>query len=299
MGVIDITGDTTGTIDADDTGTITGDLDSDADGPGTPTWSISDPADFGVATVDATGNWTYDLDESNAAVQALEFGDSLTDTFTVQAVDGLDLGTEEITITIEGVCFVAGTLIDTAKGPRPVEELCPGDLIRTVDRGFQPLRWVGRMSVARDQMMANPKLRPVCIRAGALGRGRPTQDLYVSRQHRVLVRLAPTEAGGERTEALVPAIKLVGRKGIEQDSRFRDLTYYHLLFDRHEVVFSNGAPSESLLPGPVARDALPLTALEEVRALFPEILEKASTPARAIPRRDGEMRRALETLDLK
>ena len=36
----------------------------------------------------AAGVWTYTLDNSNAAVQALNVGDTLTDSFTVTTVDG-------------------------------------------------------------------------------------------------------------------------------------------------------------------------------------------------------------------
>ena len=36
----------------------------------------------------AAGVWTYTLDNSNAAVQALNVGGTLTDSFTVTTVDG-------------------------------------------------------------------------------------------------------------------------------------------------------------------------------------------------------------------
>ena len=36
----------------------------------------------------ADGVWTYKLDNDNSAVQALNVGDTLTDTFTVTTIDG-------------------------------------------------------------------------------------------------------------------------------------------------------------------------------------------------------------------
>jgi VCBS repeat-containing protein len=54
---------------------------------------------YGTATIDATGNWSYTLDDANPAVDALNVGDSLIDTITVQTVDGT---TQDITITISG-----------------------------------------------------------------------------------------------------------------------------------------------------------------------------------------------------
>ena len=47
------------------------------------------------------------------------------------------------------------------------------------------------------------------------------------------------------------------------------VTYLHLMFDRHEIVFANGAPSESFFPGDEALDALAQAAREEMFELFP------------------------------
>ena len=47
----------------------------------------------------AAGVWTYTLDNTNSAVQALNAGGTLTDTFTVTTVDGT---AQLVTITING-----------------------------------------------------------------------------------------------------------------------------------------------------------------------------------------------------
>ena len=79
------------------TPTATGDLNaSDVDNPadawtavGTATASASG---YGTFTIDAAGVWTYTLDNSNAAVEALNVGGTLTDSFTVATVDGTSAG---------------------------------------------------------------------------------------------------------------------------------------------------------------------------------------------------------------
>ena len=86
------------------TPTATGNLNStDVDNPpdawtavGTPTASASG---YGTYTLTAAGVWTYTLDNSNATVQALNVGGTLTDTFTAITVDGT---AQLVTITING-----------------------------------------------------------------------------------------------------------------------------------------------------------------------------------------------------
>ena len=63
---------------------------------GSPTASVNG---FGTFTLTGAGAWTYTLDNSNAAVQALNAGDTLTDSFTVTTVDGT---AQVVTITITG-----------------------------------------------------------------------------------------------------------------------------------------------------------------------------------------------------
>ncbi|RBP79296.1 VCBS repeat-containing protein [Shewanella putrefaciens] len=53
----------------------------------------------GSFTLTASGDWTYVLDNSNAAVQALKTGESLTDTVNVNSIDGTQ---HTITVTING-----------------------------------------------------------------------------------------------------------------------------------------------------------------------------------------------------
>ncbi|SNR58911.1 Hint domain-containing protein [Paracoccus sediminis] len=168
-------------------------------------------------------------------------------------------------------CFAAGTTIVTAAGPRPVESLSPGDLIVTRDNGPQTLRWQGRTHVTRDGLDMRPNLRPILIRAGALGSGRPVSDLVVSPQHRVLVRSRIAHRLFQNAEILVAAKHLVGLPGIEITVPDDGVAYVHLLFDRHEIVLSNGAWSESLYTGPQALASVGDAARREILALFPEL----------------------------
>lgn len=170
-------------------------------------------------------------------------------------------------------CFTAGTLIRTAQGERPVEDLALGDLVWTRDNGLQPIRWIGRRVLRPAELAAQPNLRPIRIKAGALGAGQPARDLVVSPQHRILVRSAIAVRMFGAAEVLVAAKQLLSLPGIAIDEAARDVTYLHLMFDHHEVLVSNGAETESLYPGPVALAALGEAAAAEIHALFPELCE--------------------------
>ena len=164
------------------------------------------------------------------------------------------------------VCFVAGTLIQTDRGERPVEDLVAGDRVMTRDRGYQSVRWAGRVEVA-----PGPATWPVRITAGALGDGLPARDLRVSPQHRVLVSGARLQLAMSLPEALVPARHLVNGSTILREAGDLPVSYHHLLFDRHEVIYSEGVPTESFHPGRWGLGVLAEEARAEVLALFPAL----------------------------
>lgn len=135
------------------------------------------------------------------------------------------------------VCFDAETRIATPRGQRRAADLQPGDMVVTVDRGAQPLRWVGRREV-----VGRDALTPVVIREGALGNGAP---LRLSQQHLVMISAARAEVFFGFPEVLVPIRALVDGRAIRFAPAPR-ITYVHLLLDRHEILLAEGAPCESL-----------------------------------------------------
>lgn len=166
-------------------------------------------------------------------------------------------------------CFGRGTFLDTVHGQIPVEDLRVGSLVRTRDRGFQPIRWVGSVEVST--LADAPQFRPVRIRPNALGKTRLTSDLLVSPQHRVLVRSRIAQRMFGTDEILVAAKQLLEVEGIEIAHDLRSIEYFHILFDNHEVVFSNGAETESMHTGPEALRAVGPSARAEIFTLFPEL----------------------------
>lgn len=191
------------------------------------------------------------------------------------------------------VCFVRGTLIETDRGAIPIEDLTQGQLILTRDHGYQPLRWIGSMRLGHAEVAVSPHLRPIRIRAGALGDGLPLADLMVSPQHRVLVKSRIAERMFGADEVLIAAKHLTGLQGIYVAQDLEQVEYWHLLFDDHQIILSNGAATESLYTGPEALKSVSEAARKEIFALFPELrdLDYHALPGMARPSVPGRRAR--------
>ena len=167
-------------------------------------------------------------------------------------------------------CFTPGTLIATPRGERRVESLREGDRIITRDNGIQEIRWVGHKALMGRDLRHAPHLQPVVIQAGALGNGLPERDIMVSPNHRMLVAGERTLLHFDEGEVLAAAKHLIGAAGVHQVEAAR-IDYVHFMFDRHEVVLSNGAWTESFQPGDYSLRGIGAGQRAELLELFPEL----------------------------
>ena len=162
----------------------------------------------------------------------------------------------------EVICLASGTRIATISGDRLIEDLVAGDLVLTMDRGYQPIRWIGS-----SKRSATGDLAPILIRKGALGNDR---DLRVSPQHRMLLQGWQAEMLFGEEEVLATAKSLVNDHSILRDEG-GEVEYFHMLFDTHEIIYAEGAPSESFHPGEQGWKALDKATRDEILMLFPEL----------------------------
>ncbi|MDF1668483.1 MAG: Hint domain-containing protein [Roseovarius sp.] len=181
-------------------------------------------------------------------------------TYTAASTAG---GSDTGFVLVDSVpCFVAGTLISTPDGNVPVEQLEPGDLVHTQDDGPQPLRWIGSRNVA-----AKGEFAPIRIAANTFGEH---DTLMLSPLHRVLIRDSLAELLFGESEVLVAARDLVNDHSV-RPVEGGTVTYVHILFDRHQVVYSEGLATESFFPGPQTTKSFEEDILREICTLFPEI----------------------------
>lgn len=197
------------------------------------------------------------------------------------------------------VCFAAGTMILTADGYIPVENIGIGDRVFTKDHGHVPVSWVGSRKVSAELLLAFPNFRPIRISAGSLGEGLPTSDLLVSPQHRILIRSKIAQKMFGTTEVLVAAKQLLQIEGIDVADDVASVEYFHFMCNEHEVVIANGAETESMFTGPQALKSVGRAARAELFALFPELSDAGYEPrgARVLP--SGRMGRKIVSRHLQ
>lgn len=164
-------------------------------------------------------------------------------------------------------CYAAGAEIETPRGRRAVETLRAGDLVTTEDGRSIPIAWIGKSHYARQRAAREERLRPVHVSAHAFGPGMPDRELVLSPQHRVVVSgpLCELLFGTERV--FVSARHLTGFAATLPDPE-TDVTYFHVLLERHEIMMANGLPTESLQPARRMIEALSDEAREGLMAVI-------------------------------
>ncbi|MDD2877335.1 MAG: Hint domain-containing protein [Acidiphilium sp.] len=186
------------------------------------TWTQNAGTTGGILTLDSASN--VDLSELTLAT-----GTFSTSQFSITTDS---VGGTEITVA----CFHAGTRIATPAGEVAVETLAIGDRVITADGSHKPVKWLGRRTYSGRFAAGKTHLLPIRFTPGALGNGRPRRDLWVSPQHAMLI-----------DGALIPAACLVNGASIIQETRVERIEYVHVELERHDVIFAEGAASETYI----------------------------------------------------
>jgi len=172
-------------------------------------------------------------------------------------------------------CFTPGTLMSTPTGEVPNEELDPGDLILTLDNGYQALRWIGSTT---QRAIGNHA--PDWIKKTTLDN---TRNLCISTDHRRLSIGWKTELHFANAEGLGTAKSPI-KNCFTISERPHFIEYDHLLFDTHQIIKAEGSLSESSHPGKSAWDGFGHETREAILPLSPE-LERCGRTAYGPPYR--------------
>ena len=150
-------------------------------------------------------------------------------------------------------------------------------------------------------MLADPKLKPVLIKKGALGNNLPERDMLVSPNHRMLIANENTQMLFDEREVLVAAKHLVGQPGVHQLDTL-GTEYIHVMFERHQVILGDGAWTESFQPGDQTIGGFDAEQRDEIFKLFPSLANEKGRRAYASARQSlkaFEARTLRETMGSK
>jgi hypothetical protein len=196
--------------------------------------------------------WVLTLDGEPDASLTLDFDHFWDDDLQVEDLTDRVIGDTDVLPPDdpydEPICLTAGTQIETARGLVPAAALREGDLLRTLDAGWQPVRAVLRRWFPRAELRADPAVRPVHVPAGALGDGLPWRDMRVSLQHCFLA----VDPAGRAPDGLIRARHLADMLHLAEiiEAPGRGESYVHILLDAHHLVRAEGVWTETIFAGP-------------------------------------------------
>jgi hypothetical protein len=157
-------------------------------------------------------------------------------TWFVDAVSDGGTGTDIFLSSV--VCFLRGTRILTPGGEVPVEDLASGDCVVTVSGAERPIKWIGRRGYITRLVSqhARDNVLPIRFARGSLGDALPKRELYVSPEHAMCL-----------DGVLIRARHLVNGASIAYCDSFSKIEYFHIELPTHDVIYAEGAASESWL----------------------------------------------------
>lgn len=143
---------------------------------------------------------------------------------------------------LEAIGFVAGTRVATPMGYVAAELLSVGDRVLTAEGHHARLVWVGLTRVPASGGNA-----PVRFDTGVLNNMRP---LRLGQGHRVRVSGWRAELLFDADAVLVTAQTFVNGLDVLIDRTMEEVTYIHLMFERHEIILAENVACETLRAGP-------------------------------------------------
>ncbi|WP_417722824.1 Hint domain-containing protein [Salipiger sp.] len=160
--------------------------------------------------------------------------------------------------------FARGTLIPTVRGPVAIEDLLPGDYVRTL-AGAQPVVWIGSTTyvpgVLDDHTTIAELTRVTC---DAFGPGKPASDLLAGPAARMVLHRPRLKALIGQDRLLVPLADFADGDRIVTVTPGGAVQLYHLMLQHHATLHIGGIEMESYHPG----KALNAASDPELRRMF-------------------------------
>lgn len=163
-----------------------------------------------------------------------------------------------------------GGLLATDRGVVAIEDILPGDQVKTISNGFQTVLWRGSMSIVPNSPIHSERhSKLVRVAADALGIGRPMPDLLLGPYARLYHRSPALQRVTGHDAAFVPVQDFVDGINVVEIEPQTAVEVFQIGFSGHERFAVNGVEIDSQNPG--ARHELGLRGemLDLYMTLFP------------------------------
>lgn len=168
--------------------------------------------------------------------------------------------------------FARGTIFATERGPVAVEDILPGDRVRTIEDGFQPLLWRGSTTIVPGATGQSPQMGSLTrIAADSLGVARPMPDLVLGPKARLYHRTEAVQRITRADGAFLPVRDLIDGCNVIELTPMSSVPVYHLGLAGHYRLIACGVELESQHPGTLHDLALRGDALDLYLSLFPHM----------------------------
>lgn len=164
-----------------------------------------------------------------------------------------------------------GTIMATEEGPVAVEDLLPGMKIETRDAGFQPLLWIGTITLSPHMPLAHMPARLFRIPVDSFGPSRPMPDLMLAPHARLLHRSPKFRDVVQDETALTPITAFEDGYSVIRVAPASAVNVYHLAFRDHHILRANGLEIESFHPGEDLTSRVGGDSLRLFKSFFPHI----------------------------
>ena len=183
------------------------------------------------------------------------------------------------------VGLLAGANVRTPCGPRRIENLRPGDLVVTRKDGLQPVRMIWKRTISASEVAADPSLAPVVIAPRAVGPMMPQAELRLAACHGILLPGYRVEGMEDRDVCMIRARDFEQKSDdVRHEKQKRDLVFYNLVFDTHQIFAANGLMVESFLPTQTSICGFKSEELDLLEEIVPGVASgKADYPAVGLP----------------
>ncbi|NRB03669.1 MAG: Hint domain-containing protein [Rhodobacteraceae bacterium] len=182
--------------------------------------------------------------------------------------------------------FGRGMLVPTAEGLTAIEDLVPGDMVKTVSGDPSPVVWIGSTTFVPADMGTRPSL--IRVTADSFGMNRPEAYLTLGPNARVLQTPPHLKALSAGQELLTPINQFIDSVNVIHVRPPTPVRLFHICLARHAAVDIGGLGVETFHPGMHAFRNVSHTQRDQFLSMFPHITHHTDFGPLAHPRAPEE-----------